>query len=506
MISSVAAEVPGAALVRGIRRKLWAHALITNGVAVAFVALFLMFLFPITMPADAMDTAHRRVLPTFGRYLLFAVPIGALLIEPRYERICAWVRAGQPASDAIRGLVLGYPRRWAAMSFVLWVGGAVVLSAVHAHDFPPRLVIGIAETIVLGGLTCCALQYLMVERIMRPIAALALADGEPPKRPELGVAARIAATWLLATGVPLIGIVAFAIRDVVGDESDSYRVVLAILALSIVSVLVGFSAMLVAARAVADPLTTMREALSKVQNGNLTVRVPVDDASEIGLLEAGFNRMVDGLEERERLRQAFGTFVDPALADRVITGTDLAGEYAEVTLMFLDVRGFTAFSERSEAHEVVAMLNDLFGVIVPVILRHGGHANKFIGDGLLAVFGAPQRHEDHADRAVAAALDISEMIRVRFGGDPSVGIGVNSGKVVVGTVGGGGRLDFTVIGDAVNTAARVESATRQTGDDVLITHETLSLLNSGRERWTERPAVPLKGKSAPVRLFAPEAG
>jgi adenylate cyclase len=219
------------------------------------------------------------------------------------------------------------------------------------------------------------------------------------------------------------------------------------------------------------------------------------------LLQAGFNHMAGGLAERERLRHAFGAYVDPELTERVLReGTDLAGEDVEVSLLFADVRGFTAYAESAPAREVVERLNELYGDIVPIILRHGGHANKFIGDGLLAVFGAPDRLLDHATRAVAAGRDIVETIhRLRDGLD--IGVGINSGNVVAGTIGGGGRVDFTVIGDTVNTASRVESATRDTGDNLLITHATWSLLDDNNA-WIERPAVPLKGKSQPVRIYA----
>jgi len=183
-------------------------------------------------------------------------------------------------------------------------------------------------------------------------------------------------------------------------------------------------------------------------------------------------------------------------------GSDLAGEEVELSVLFMDVRGFTSLSERAEAREVVAALNDLYEDVVPVILRHGGHANKFIGDGLLAIFGAPDRLPDHAERAVAAALELSEVVNRREDG-LRVGVGVNSGSVVAGTIGGGGRVDFTVIGDTVNTAARVESATRKTGDDVLITEATLERLASRNGNWVERPPMPLKGKREHVRLFAP---
>ena len=192
--------------------------------------------------------------------------------------------------------------------------------------------------------------------------------------------------------------------------------------------------------------------------GDLGVRVPVLGTDETGRLAESFNQMVAGLEERERLREAFGAFVDPQLAERVLEeGTVIEGEEVEVTVLFVDIREFTAFAEHASATEVVAELNAFYELVVPVLVRHGGHANKFIGDGLLGVFGAPEHLADHADRGVAAALEIAEVVRRAYGGRLRIGIGVNSGPVVAGTIGGGGRVEFTVIGDTVNTAARVEA-------------------------------------------------
>jgi class 3 adenylate cyclase len=269
---------------------------------------------------------------------------------------------------------------------------------------------------------------------------------------------------------------------------------------------VGLLAMLLAARSVADPVGKVRQALERIEHGDFEVRAPVDDGSEVGLLQSGFNQMAAGLQERERLREAFGTFVDPGLTERVLEeGTDLAGEEVDLSVMFVDIRDFTSFAEQAGAQEVVAQLNELYDLIVPIILRHHGHASKFIGDGLLAVFGAPERLDNHADHAVAAALEIVGAVRDRYGDQLRVGIGVNAGPVVAGTIGGGGRLDFTVIGDPVNTAARVEAATRQTGDDILITEAVLAQLEHDHGEWEERPRVPLKGKSETIRLYAPRA-
>ena len=140
-----------------------------------------------------------------------------------------------------------------------------------------------------------------------------------------------------------------------------------------------------------------------------------------------------------------------------------------------------------------------------MLLRHGGHANKFFGDGLLGVFGAPRRLEDHADRAVEAALEVAAVVRAAYGGQIEVGVGVNSGVVVAGTIGGGGHVEFTVIGDTVNTAQRVEQATRQTGDAVLVTGATMGLLRRDHGGFADRPPAELKGKRDPVTLHAPLA-
>src|SRR5205085_998761 len=134
---------------------------------------------------------------------------------------------------------------------------------------------------------------------------------------------------------------------------------------------------------------------------------------------------------------------------------------------------------------------------------HRGHVDKFVGDGLLAVFGAPRRQHDHADQALTAALEIQRRVEAKFEHELRIGIGLNSGTVVAGNVGGAGRLEFSVIGDAVNVAARVESATRQTGDVVLVSEYTRRLLRSGDVELEPRKGVPLKGKSEEIALFAP---
>jgi class 3 adenylate cyclase len=234
----------------------------------------------------------------------------------------------------------------------------------------------------------------------------------------------------------------------------------------------------------------------------------VSSGDEIGQLARSFNEMLTGLEERERLRAAFGSYVSPDVAERVMAeGELLEGEDVEVTVMFVDIRDFTSFAERSTARETVAYLNDFFGLVVPIVERHRGHPNKFIGDGLIGVFGAPERLRDHASRALEAACAIATAVEERYGDRLRVGVGLNSGPVSVGSVGGGGRLEFTVIGDAVNVASRVEHLTRETGDTILLTEATRCLLDdSGSHGLEARGDVPLKGKTEPVPVYAVPVG
>lgn len=171
-------------------------------------------------------------------------------------------------------------------------------------------------------------------------------------------------------------------------------------------------------------------------------------------------------------------------------------EWAMVTVMFVDIRGFTTFADRSTASEATAYLNEFFEATVPVVLAHGGQVNQLLGDGFLGLFNA----HDHADRALAAGRDLLEAVDTRLGDRCRIGIGLNSGLVLVGTIGGGGHTEIGVIGDPVNVAARVEAATRDLDEPLLVTEATRCLLENKDPslRLTAKGSVPLKGKAEPV--------
>ena len=423
----------------------------------------------------------------------------------RVRPIIDWMEGRGDALEAWRAAVQ-VPReltlRVGWQPFLL-IGIPVSVFATIQADLAPYSAFIIFAGAAVAVAYAAVLHFFSYEQFPRPvvedIAKELPADftGGP-----LGVPLR----WKLLGALPLINVITGV---VVSGLSTDGSASLNDLGLDVVvAVLVAFTISLeltvLVTRSVLLPVDELLEATEAVKRGDLDARVPVTSGDELGQLAGSFNEMMQGLSEREALREAFGAYVDPDVAQRVLEqgGELIEGQEREVTVMILDVWDFTEFAQRSSARETVTFLNDLFGIVVPCVTEHGGHANKFLGDGLLAVFGAPDRLPDHAERAVAAAVEIAGQLASRFGDEVRVGIGINSGPVVVGSVGGGGRLEFAVIGDTVNVAARVEQLTRETGDVVLLTEATRCLLTDASEDLEPRGSFALKGVSEPVPIYA----
>jgi class 3 adenylate cyclase len=313
----------------------------------------------------------------------------------------------------------------------------------------------------------------------------------------------------LMAALPMINIITgLTVAALTSGGGGGASLGLDVLAATTVAFTISFELTVLLSKSILRPVHDLQRATQRVAEGHYDAHVPVTTTDELGDLSAAFNQMIEGLAERERIREAFGTYLDQEIAEYILSeGYSPEGVEVEVTLLFCDVRDFTGFAAKASPTEVVANLNALFEQAVPFVARHGGHVEKFIGDGLVAVFGAPEQFPNHADRAVRAAIEMAQEINGDMDGDSphttfQIGVGVNSGKVVAGSIGGGGRLNFSVIGDAVNMASRVEAATRDFEHDVLITaatreklSETLEVVECGPQR--------LKGYDEPVELFAP---
>jgi class 3 adenylate cyclase len=342
------------------------------------------------------------------------------------------------------------------------------------------------------------------EGAARPVrAALAgntgIGDAFPRSRPTFAAWLGLSIVGSIFTFSAMAAMVAVALDR--GREAPVVSVVIACALTLAVGVPITVGAMLSPSF---RPIRDLAQATVRVGAGDYSQRLPVVQDDDLGALVASFNRMQAGLAERQRLHAAFGTYVDPGLAARLLEQGDdvFTGERREVTVMFVDIRNFTPFAEANTAEDTVARLNALFEIVVPAVVNAGGHVNKFLGDGALAVFGAPNQLAEHADAAVTAAVLIQRLVAERFNRDLRIGIGINTGVVIAGTIGGGGKLEFTLIGDAVNVAARVEQLTKTTGDAILLTGQTFDALASPPAALTDRGFHALKGKSAAVEVFA----
>jgi adenylate cyclase len=232
------------------------------------------------------------------------------------------------------------------------------------------------------------------------------------------------------------------------------------------------------------PLKGLVAGMQEVLKGNLRYRSPLERHDEVGFLARSFNDMVGGLEERERLRDTFGRFVSRDVAEAVLSGSiPLEGERREVSILFQDIRGFTALGEALDPAALLRLLNQFFTEVVAAVEAEGGVVKQFLGDGVMALFGAPQVCTDHAQRAARAALQILERLSAlnellqKAGSAPiEIGIGIHSGVVVAGLIGPDNRMEYGVVGDAVNLASRIESLTKELQATILVSSEIAAQL------------------------------
>ncbi len=264
---------------------------------------------------------------------------------------------------------------------------------------------------------------------------------------------------------------------------------------------------LVFARRLTRPISALTGAVSRVADGDLSQALPVRSGDEVGVLTGAFNGMVEGLRQRDLIRNAFGRYVSPEVAKTLLESPDglrLGGHKREITVLMSDLRGYTRFAEHGDPAGVMDVLNEYLGRMADVVIAHGGTINEFIGDAIFAVFGAPVEHPDHAERAAATALAMQAAMdtlnaenaargRPRF----EMGIGLHTGEAVVGNIGSEQRTKYAVVGAAVNLAARVEGCT--VGGQILLTAATAERLADLAD-MAPPVSVELKGLTAPIAL------
>ncbi|GFG54588.1 adenylate/guanylate cyclase domain-containing protein [Mycolicibacterium agri] len=503
------------AFVRWVARTPWP--VFTLGMLQADIigALFVLGFLRFGLPPE--DRIQLQDLPAFNLaiflgYLFLSFTIGAyvslrlLIPVMRWQRRDSMLTDTDPAATELaRTRALRMPFYRTLISVTNWFLGSIVFIVaswpVASHSAPV-----VAVATALGATATAIIGYLQSERVLRPVAVAALRGGVPENYRAAGVILRQVLTWVLSTGVPVLAIILALVASkfqILTASPD--RLTTPILIMAIAALVVGLAGTVLVAMAIADPLRQLRWALGEVQRGNYNAHMQIYDASELGLLQAGFNDMVRDLAERQRLRDLFGRYVGEDVARRALErGTELGGQERDVAVLFVDLVGSTQLASTRPAAEVVNLLNDFFRVVVDTVNRHGGFVNKFQGDAALAIFGAPIEHPDASGAALAASRELHDELLNVLGSDIEFGIGVSAGRAIAGHIGAQARFEYTVIGDPVNEAARLTELAKLEEGHVLASAIAVSgALDAEALCWDVGEIVELRGRTAPTQLARP---
>lgn len=501
-------ELAAASLRRRASLLTTALVLTANVVGAAVVLCFALFALPTPDFGARNDDVIVVNLVTALAYIALSLLVGTVWGRRRIDGgrhgMASWLREDRAPTATERRLVLRAPLRLMVVECVLWGTAVLLFTLVDLVVFSGLLALGVGLTVLLGGVTTSAACYLLAELALRPVAARALAAGDSSRRGVPGVATRWALAWALGTGVPVFGMLLIAVVALTPVEIDETRLAVTVLALGGIGLVFGAILTILATYATVHPISSIGRGLQRVREGELEVEVGVWDATEMGLLQAGFNDMVRGLRERERIRDVFGRQVGAdvarlALDDEIRMG----GEVREVSVLFVDIAGSTRLAADRAPEEVVALLNRFFAEVVDVVEGNGGWINKFEGDAALAIFGAPIAVGDPAGQALTAARELAVRLREEVP-ELDAGIGVACGEVVAGNIGAETRFEYTVIGDPVNEAARLTDLAKSAPGRVLASEEVLETCRGTEcEGWTRGDEVTLRGRSQPTRLALP---
>jgi class 3 adenylate cyclase len=274
-------------------------------------------------------------------------------------------------------------------------------------------------------------------------------------------------------------------------------------------ILMGIIGAFFISKKITRPLSTIADAMSNVESGDLTQKVDIRTSDEVGTMGRAFNKMVDGLNEREFIKDTFSKYVSKQVADKILKEKDylkLKGEKRVVTVLFADIRGFTPLAETIPPEKVIDILNQYFSMMIDVVFQYGGVLNKFIGDAIMVTYNAPLDQKYHELRAVLTGLEIQKKMaemnkkRLERGEQQiNIGIGINTDEAVAGNVGSPERLEYTVIGSGVNIAQRIESSTEK--GQLHISEKTYEAVKDYVE-VIKLNLVRVKGISEPVQLYS----
>ncbi|MEE3063499.1 MAG: adenylate/guanylate cyclase domain-containing protein [Actinomycetota bacterium] len=412
-----------------------------------------------------------------------------------------WYAAGQEPTTAQREVAMRLAGRQTAILLAAW-GLAGTIFVLLNLDGGAALLLPMVLGVVLGGPAAAGTGMLLAQRTLRPIMGAAT-RGLEPRLAVPGVFARLVMLWFLVSALPIGVIATLVVLRTYGwliQKSASLDV--PILVVSLAALLLGLPTMILTSRSISDPIGEVVDAMAQVERGNIDTTVGAYERSQIGRLQTGFNRMVAGLAERDRLRDLFGRHVGADVAQRAIEeGASLSGDVVEAAVLFIDLVGSTQLAESRPPQEVADVLNDFFRIVVGAVDEHSGLINKFAGDAALAIFGAPLRTGEPSSAALATARTLGTQLR-RLPVD--FGIGVSAGRVFAGNIGAENRYEYTVIGDAVNEAARLADLAKTSDRRILCSAAAIDRADeTERGHWAQCYSTVLRGRSEATHVSAP---
>lgn len=476
----------------------------TNTVGVGVAVLLIGLVFPVPSPVD--DAPGWLTFAVVPAYIAAGQLAGTYWITRRTVQALRWSVDGRTPTPVEGRNTFLAPWRVAVAVAALWGVGAVLLAVLYG--LADRLFVAQVLFVVgFCGVLAATASYLSVEFVLHPVAAQALAVGKPPRRLAPGILGRIMMVWLVGSGVPVIGIALTALFSLVRQNLTGPEFKVAVLVLASGTLGTGFVLMWLLAWLTAAPVRVVRAALHRVEQGDFRGDLVVFDGTELGQLQHGFNTMVAGLRQRERVRDLFGRHVGrPVAAVAEQHPPRLGGEERHVAAIFVDITESTQLVTTRPAPEIVALLNRFFTVIVDEVDRHHGLINKFQGDATLAMFGAPIHLEQPEHEALAAARTIAERLDHEVP-ELQAGIGAAAGDVVAGNVGAKARFEYTIIGEPVHTAARLCELAKTEPAGLLAASQMVDAAGEDeRTRWRSAKTVTLRGYDRPIRLSAPGTG
>ncbi|NYD39158.1 adenylate/guanylate cyclase domain-containing protein [Actinomycetospora corticicola] len=491
------------------RLALVVNVVVPNIVGAGVVLVLAAWVLP-TETLSSDPSALTRNLIVFGPYLFLAVLVGAYWGHRRMRVPALPDDADEEARERhfrrLRRVVLRGPLRLALVQAVLWTVAAVLFVLLNVFS-SGRLGFQVGATVVLGGIATVSITYRLVEVVLRGAAREVLSVRPPSGSVLPGVLMRTLGGWVFGTATPLLGVLLAGVAALTIGGYTLERLAIVVVVLGGVALVLGGAVITLTALSTAAPVLAVRRALKKVERGEYDVDVPVFDTTELGLLQAGFNTMVSGLRDRERVRDLFGRQVGEDVARHALENdVELGGEVREVAVLFVDLVGSTTLAATRPPTEVVELLNEFFAVVIDVVEHHGGWINKFEGDAALAVFGAPTDMADAAGCALAAgrvmAVRLAEEV---FSGSAELGagIGVSAGEAVAGNIGDRRRYEYTVIGDPVNEAARLCDLAKDVEGGVVGSGAAVARAGDEASRWTSIGSRTLRGRTTETEILAP---